>query len=112
MDRKSIFENIYENEKWGSKGTLSGEGTRPEAAKEYVEFVRTYLESHLEIKIGNYHWLNFLEQNWVLDSFGLAIVNFFDFANKGVTLGRSTVNRIHSVSYIIQGSTSHEKIFQ
>lgn len=42
MDRKSIFENIYENEKWGSKGTLSGEGSRPEASKKYVEFVTTF----------------------------------------------------------------------
>lgn len=60
MDRKSIFENIYENEKWGSKGTLSGEGTRPEAAKEYVEFVTTFLESHPEIKtildLGHGDW--------------------------------------------------------
>jgi len=60
MDRKSIFENIYENKKWGSKGTLSGEGTRPEAAKEYVQFVTTFLESHPEIKtildLGHGDW--------------------------------------------------------
>lgn len=60
VDRKSIFENIYENRKWGSKGTLSGEGTRPEAAKEYVEFVTKFLQSRPEMNsildLGHGDW--------------------------------------------------------
>ena len=60
MDRKQVFEKIYEKKKWGSNGTLSGEGTRPEAAAEYVLYLSNFLLAHPEINsildIGHGDW--------------------------------------------------------
>ena len=60
MDRKQVFEKIYEKKKWGSNGTLSGEGTRPEAAAEYVLYLSNFLIAHPEINsildIGHGDW--------------------------------------------------------
>lgn len=60
MNRREIFENIYLNRKWGSKETLSGEGTRPEAAEKYVDYVKNFLMYHPEVSsildLGHGDW--------------------------------------------------------
>lgn len=60
MNRKSIFENIYLNREWGSNRTLSGEGTLPEAAEEYVRYLSEFLKSNKDINsildVGHGDW--------------------------------------------------------
>jgi hypothetical protein len=50
VDRKEIFARIYSNMEWGNKETLSGEGTRPEAAEPYVNYLIDFLKSNAEIQ--------------------------------------------------------------
>lgn len=54
MSQENVFVQIYKNKSWGAKGSLSGEGTRPEAVAPFLSYLSKFLRNEKGI-------------NWILD---------------------------------------------